>query len=403
MIDLHAPNQRFVIQKDVLSIIFDPLRGIDIARIYLQHSSVIDFVIYFILFTGITRATLGTRFTGKPGRLISLAVGIILAIALSVTQYRMHFNIASFGPYAAALILCLAAVVFHQVLINFGASFKISLAISYILIYATIRSFVPSFFDWLLLRIPFLAAVLSLAFIIALITLLFAIWPKGRSIGTGADDTGLFSEYRLPINESYDQADMAERFSRHISLKENEIFINLKTILKHLPQSMRTNQGRIELIEALNRIRIENHQIFAQLEKMKLIDKAIFEKDIAAFQKILGMTKTIPKETMPKAIEALQQTRKRIELEKSIEAMEPKTREIIEKIQSCIGAVIGQIEQGDAQRARSVLGEAIQFEKPLKRIMDYLSKFERALKQDFSKACGTMNRQKNPNKPKGKS
>lgn len=400
MNELDSPSITFLLQRDVLSSLFDPFQGIDIARVYLRHASLIDFVIYFILFTGVTRATLGKRFTGKPGRLISLAVGLILAIALSVTQHRMHFNIASFGPYAAAVILCLAAVMFHQLLLAFGVPFKVSLAVSYIVVYASIRSFVPPFFDWLLVRIPFLAAILTLAFFIALMTLLISIWPRARSIEHDAYTDNMLSEFNIPTRESFNQADLAEKYTRHISVKENEMFSTLKSILHHLPESMRSNQGRLELIESLNRIQTESHKIFSQQQKMRELDRAILQKDLASFRKIAGFAKTVPPNAIPKAIEALQQTRQRINLEKTIETMEPKTRAIAEKIQSLIGRAVKHIEQGDSNQARRCIGDAIQLEKPLGRMMDYLTKLERALKQDFEKACGTMKKDRGFRKKK---
>ncbi len=66
-----AVKAEYNILDDVLS----PFGGIDIAATYDQYAGVIDFVIYAILFVGISQATIGTRFQGRGGKAVVTAVG----------------------------------------------------------------------------------------------------------------------------------------------------------------------------------------------------------------------------------------------------------------------------------------------------------------------------------------
>ncbi|MFC1606834.1 hypothetical protein ACFL47_02595 [Candidatus Latescibacterota bacterium] len=55
------------VSASVVDDLFSPFDGVDFSQTYDQYSSIIDFIIYAIMFVGISQATLGKRFEGKGG------------------------------------------------------------------------------------------------------------------------------------------------------------------------------------------------------------------------------------------------------------------------------------------------------------------------------------------------
>ena len=53
------------VSASVVDDLFSPFDGVDFSRPYDQYSSIIDLIIYAIMFVGLSQATLGKRFEGR--------------------------------------------------------------------------------------------------------------------------------------------------------------------------------------------------------------------------------------------------------------------------------------------------------------------------------------------------
>lgn len=83
----------------ILGGVFEAIGGknFDMARLYSNYGSIIDLIIYSLVFVGVAQAGLGKRFEGRGGKAVVGAIGVALAIGLSVWGSRNNFNLASFG------------------------------------------------------------------------------------------------------------------------------------------------------------------------------------------------------------------------------------------------------------------------------------------------------------------
>ncbi len=368
------------VSRDPLSMILSPFRGIRLQDVYHQHASIIDFVIFLILFIGISRATIGKKFPGTPGRIMSVALGIILALSLSITQHRMNFNLASLGPFALVMLLAIAGIMLSQMLISLGIHNKISIAIAYIAIYASIRAFSPSFFDWLVRSIPFLAGIMSLSLIAAMLVLLFAIFPKLNQ-RPGADISMNLSPGVYPkMQKISSNVDSAERVSQGLVIDDEDVFKRFNKIRQYLLSLIENNEGRTHLIDALRGVNLKKHDLYERFQRLQNIDKAIQKQDLEMLQKLYTDLKRIPKERSSMLITALNSTRERINLEKEIAAFENKIESIMEKMGEIIRICCGAIERGDVALARRSIDDAIQLEKSTKTMLSGIAKLERVLK-----------------------
>ena len=90
---------------DILEGLFRPFYGLDIPSFYGRYHPVIDFFLYSAVFVSVARLTLDKAFPGKPGKALAVAIGLILALSLSIAERNLGFSIRSFGPIAAGIIV----------------------------------------------------------------------------------------------------------------------------------------------------------------------------------------------------------------------------------------------------------------------------------------------------------
>lgn len=67
-------------------------------QFYTQQPLLIDTLIYLVLFSGVAQVTLGRRYPVRGGRAIVAGVGMSLAIAASVSAYRVGFTLDQLAP-----------------------------------------------------------------------------------------------------------------------------------------------------------------------------------------------------------------------------------------------------------------------------------------------------------------
>ncbi|MCB0749647.1 MAG: hypothetical protein KDC90_19480, partial [Ignavibacteriae bacterium] len=61
------------VSANILSEILSPFQSVDISQIYDSYSSIIDFIIYLILFTGLSQVSLGKRLESNGGKAVVIA------------------------------------------------------------------------------------------------------------------------------------------------------------------------------------------------------------------------------------------------------------------------------------------------------------------------------------------
>ena len=107
------------------------------------------------------KVTLSRRFGGREGKVLSVIIGLALALSLSLLEYRLGFSIRSFGPIAAGILLFLVGMVIFYLVKSVGAggisSGSIAFVVTYFLIMAAllfvlgaflIHSYLPKITDY---------------------------------------------------------------------------------------------------------------------------------------------------------------------------------------------------------------------------------------------------------------
>jgi hypothetical protein len=161
---------------DVFDQVLSPFRGVNLALLYQNYASIWDFALFLPLFLGAGRAILPKYFPGAGGKAITIAVGIILALTLSVAEETIGFRLVTvFGPIAAALFIALVGITTYQMLVAFGAAALISGSFTYIIVYLSFTDIAPEYFDWFNAKVPILDGILALGLFISFILLIYGV------------------------------------------------------------------------------------------------------------------------------------------------------------------------------------------------------------------------------------
>ena len=173
--------------------IFQPF-GSRLESVYDKFGPFIDAVIYLIIFLGLTQATLGRVFESrKGGKAVMTGVGIVLAISLALWEREAGFNIKSFGPVAALILIALMGYAIWTALKSLeieGLDTFTTTAIAYLLVFNSMAAVVPNVIQWINKNMPIVGAILALLAAVFTIAIIIKIIMWIISLFSGAPSGG---------------------------------------------------------------------------------------------------------------------------------------------------------------------------------------------------------------------
>ena len=132
--------------NNFLDTLFHPFQDLDISSFYNAYHYWVDFFIFLSLFVSVGKITLGRRFGGREGKVLSVVIGLVLALSLSLLEYRVGFSIKSFGPMAAGILILLVGMVLFYLIKAIGAGNTGAGSFAFVITYFLIRATLPEFF-----------------------------------------------------------------------------------------------------------------------------------------------------------------------------------------------------------------------------------------------------------------
>ncbi len=135
--NIHAAEDVFKFED-----IFEPLKGLDIPAAYGKYPYLIDSIIYFIFFIGIAQLTLAQRFAGRGGKIVIIAFGVALSIAMSYWSKSVGFKLGSLGPLAATIFAVAAAILIWRLFHHQGTKLE-AVWIGFLAVYLMVHMFFP--------------------------------------------------------------------------------------------------------------------------------------------------------------------------------------------------------------------------------------------------------------------
>ena len=165
--------------KNIFDSALSPFYGFDMAQLYSKYGQIIDGFIFFPIFFGLTHFVFGKKYPGKSGKNISVALALMLTIAILTLENKLNFSIKSFGGLAIALILLMTGYFMITLAKSIGMKPISAFCLIYSIMYLSIATAIPNLFDYISTRAAWLNGILGIIFII---TFLLSIYNVFRYI-----------------------------------------------------------------------------------------------------------------------------------------------------------------------------------------------------------------------------
>ena len=132
-----------------LEIIAESFKELNLSGIYSVAPHFFDSIIFLIVFTSISMLTIGKKYEGRAGSALTIALGVIFAIAFSIWEYNSDFTLSRVGPLAALLVLIFLFLLLFSSIRQFKIKKLDAFLISFVLSYITVEILSPGILEWL--------------------------------------------------------------------------------------------------------------------------------------------------------------------------------------------------------------------------------------------------------------
>ena len=214
---------------------------VDPGAFYGRFSFTIDLLVLLFLFTAIAHATLGSRLGGRGGRALSLAVGLALAVSLSLWAREREWSLRSFGIVGAVILFALFGAAIHRLLARTGTSKAMALSAVFSFALLALIATSPAFSEWLREQTPWLGGALLILLLLALIHL-----------ATGLKPSPHFGRKRAGDRRSQNGSNGKERVNS-LKREKNAITGGLRPGTRRLSRSAKRWKGAIRSLRRLKR------------------------------------------------------------------------------------------------------------------------------------------------------
>ena len=371
--------------------ILEPFREIDIASTYQQNYLFIDFVIYLLIFVGLSKFVFGKRFSGNGGKAISVGVGLILSLSMSVFSYTTGFSIGSFGPLAAIILVLLVGMLFFSFIRQMGGSSVNSGIGAFIVTYFMMRSVTPELYEWiskhafaawidavLMLSIPYLLYLLIRRFIPSLSS------KNKNSIMESFKNPEIekVKDNELTSLENKEELEKAsDKAEKKVDKKEKLITKDLKSIINLLQQKSPSPEVTSDIVKILTDLQSQDNEQLRLLNQLKLLNKKLSNWHINGFKQLSRIYNKLSLKDKKNLKEAIQREQSTIIENRQIEDLDKQINQYYEQFLKQINLGINQLGHKNKRGALYYLLQAQQTKNNSQSLLKRLKKMQKQLLQ----------------------
>lgn len=375
-------------QGNLLDLVFEPFKGFDLAKAYEDYSQVIDFFLYLIIFIGIAKVTLGRLFSGRGGKAVTIGMGLVLALSLSIMEAQMNFNLKAFGPIAAFIFILLVGASLFLAIKHTGFGISGSASVAFVIMYISFSAVTPNVYNWLTSKMPLIRIVFIIALIMAVWQLISSIWPRGEKTLAKA----AFSA-RKPIETAksifptisslYAEEKLIKARLERITKKEikesSEIIDDLKEMKKLIEEYSESPYARSHIAKKLNDVRPKYHYAEKLLQKIKEIDCRIEQFDVSNYEKLASQYNKLDKKGKALLKKQIYEEREKIKCEEKIKSFEKIIEKYNEDFAYILLQVAANLNAGNTAEAKKRLDDVIKAEEFIQKEFKRMRQLEKII------------------------
>ena len=372
-------------RENIFEQILEPVRGFNLEELYSNYGHFIDFAVYLFIFVTIARIALAKRFEAKEANILAGALGVVLSISLALTERTMGFNLRSFGPIAALIIILFVGFILYTVIHHIGGGKAGSGAIAFVIVYFLIRAVSPTLFSWLEQKAPFIHGVLGIAVIIAIWQAVASFVHLGRPSLEGIrkhleHPVAKFKERALTAQELASEKRIIkgrlEKVTKRERKQAKEIIVDLKEMIKIIEEHGETAHGRELITQKLQDIVPREHDLLQKLTYLKNLDEWLRRFDFRQFKELGQKYAASSKEEKSLIRKEILEQRKKMNIEVEIENLNYAAKKYEEDFRYCLNMIVNYLNAAKLEEAEKWLYKAIECEKETAGLLKKMNRFE---------------------------
>lgn len=353
-----------------------PLKYLNISELYSEFSTFIDFFIYLIIFTGLARFVFERRFPGKGGKLVMAGVGLILSLALTVTEDQLGFTLKSFGPIAGMIIVLLVGMMLYHIISKTGMSFFYSGSIVLIIIYFGMRSVTPSFIEWFDINFPLIHTLVGIAMLAFIIKGVVSVIGKLKGEGIGHSPSVELADEEGKLRK---ETKFFKRFGKVVKEERGgtkAIIKNLKDVLKHIDEYGKDPKIESHIANKLKDAKDREFLVMQKLDYLSAINQKLEAWDIGIFHDLKKKYSQLPESQQKMLREEIQRESRKINRELKMGNMITNSMNHCRGLEDRLRRIVKSIRNNKIDEAKQELKEAIEMEERVENILKQLKKYE---------------------------
>lgn len=331
---LLLPLTSFLVSANLLEEVLAPFETTDFSVIYDSYYSIIDFIIYTILFVGLSQVSLGKHFDSRGGKSVVVAIGLVLAIALTISESVLGFNLRSFGPLAATIFIFLIGLVIYLGIKSAGMESVGAISIALVLTYFSIRSVSPGFFDWMINNeyLAWLHSVILIAVLISIYKLSRLFFGKKNNAKDPIEKKFLKDAFSIPVekikqykeekNELAFIKSKLEVITNESGKDSKQIINDLQELKKIIAEFSNSSKGRSIISQKVESILTQEKQIHHKFEILREMISKVSSFDINQFKNVQEQYDKLPQDQKNKLNHQIKIEWKKLNAEKQIVKLE---------------------------------------------------------------------------------
>ena len=382
-------------QKGITGSSIDPLSPFraNIPQIYEEYSFLIDFLVFTAVFVSIAYITIGRQF-GHKG--IAMAVGTVLALALSAMEPVWGFNLKSFGPLAAGVFILVLGSFIYGLIRHFDIDRMGAVAGAIVLIYFGMSLYTTSFISWFMARLPVLPLIMLVALLIALYKIATRIFSRREAPTTHEPEIFSSAEIKEYYPKMKEQEQIIKRYLAKITKKaqkqSSQIIAEVVYVVDMVTKFGSSPEGRRLIAQKIKEISPQEHTLQETLSYLKTTVQQIRNFDLRLFQQFKDKYMRLGPMEQRKVKEEVQEEMEKINAEQKLTEFESEWEVYDEDFRNCLNNAMVKLNEGSIDESKKHLKEAMDYEGKAIEILDRMRDFEDLLYALTKKELKTLQR-----------
>ena len=335
-------------------------------RIWRMYPIVIDLALYFFVFAAAARVSFSKAFPGHEGKVLSMAVGLFLAVGLAMAQRTLGFSTESMGPVAAIILCGIVFIASYKFLHHAQAPVFMSTLLSLLLALALARAAMPETTNRFLKENP-------LVILLAMCGLLYWAWHKTEGFAKRVDGRrpgNLLAQHEVVPSEKQLRDEtkwVKKRMKRNAkqALKEEQgAEKTLEGAVDHLEKGNADEGERGHVLKSLEDVLEKARHVRARCQALARFDRALRRYDWKWLRKQHGVSFS---DFTPEQKRILKRTlddeRRRMRIEEALERLIAEVDAHVGDVQSQTEKAKACIEHGSSAGAAAWLLKALASDK----------------------------------------